>query len=86
MKNFTFGGAKFFLGVPRGAEWPDFKKSLYRTVVSTHSQIFSILAELERVQKLGTFGRVLGPTIGGGGSNLKTNKKAQYRMVVRTYS
>ena len=28
MKNFTFGGkAKFFLGVPRGAEWPDFEKS-----------------------------------------------------------
>ena len=28
MKNFTFGGGtKFFLGAPRGAEWPDFKKS-----------------------------------------------------------
>ena len=26
MKNFTFVGAKFFLWVPRGAQWPDFKK------------------------------------------------------------
>ena len=26
MKNLTFGGAKFFLGDPRGAEWPDLKK------------------------------------------------------------
>ena len=52
MKNFTFGGAKFFVGVPREAEWPDFKKiekSLYKTMVSTHSQNFSILAELESV-------------------------------------
>ena len=28
MKNFTFGGKEnFFLGVPREADWPDFKKS-----------------------------------------------------------
>ena len=25
MKNFTSGGATFFLGVPRGTEWPDLK-------------------------------------------------------------
>ena len=82
MKNFTFGGAKFFLGVPRGAEWPDFKKSLYRTMVSTHSQNFSILAELKSVLKSGTFGGVLGPPIGDGGSNFKILKKASYRIVV----
>ena len=79
MKNFTSGGAKFILGVPRGTEWPDLKKikkSLYRTVVSTHSQNFSILAELESVKKSGIFNGVLGPPIGGGRSNFKKLKKS----------
>ena len=38
------------------------EKFLYKTVVSTHSQNFSILAELESVQKSGSFGGVLGPS------------------------
>ena len=89
MKNFTSGEAKFFLGVPRGAEWPDFKKiekSLYRTVVSTRSRNFSILAELETILKLGSFWGVLGPPLGDGWSNFKNLKKAPYRMLIRTYS
>ena len=50
-EEFYFWGAKFFLGVPRGAEWPDFKnqKIHIQTMVSTHSQNFNILAELESV-------------------------------------
>ena len=61
MENFTFGGAKFFMGVPWGAEWPDFKKSLHKIVVSTGSQNFSILAEFESVLKSGSFGGAFGP-------------------------
>ena len=82
-----FWGGKILSGVPRGAERPDLKKiekSLYRTVVSIHSQNVSILSELESVQKSVTFGGVLGPLIWGGRSNLK--KKNFYRMMVRTYS
>ena len=55
-------------------------------MVSTHSQNFSILAELESAYKSGTFGGVLSPPIGDGGSNFKNLKKASYKIVVWTYS
>ena len=51
-EEFYFWGAKIHSGGPKGAEWSDFKKSeksLYRTVVLTNSQNFSILIELETV-------------------------------------
>ena len=75
MKNFTFGGAKFFLGVQRGAESPDIEKSLHRTVVSTHSQNFSILAELEMFNNRGLLGGVLDPSRVGGGPDFKNLRK-----------
>ena len=51
------------VGPKRGrvARFQKIKKSLYKTVVSTLSQNFSILAELESVYKLGTFGGVSAP-------------------------
>ena len=62
MKNFTFGGeGKFFSGGPKAGRAVRFKKnekSLYRTMISTHSQNFSNLAELESVLKSGSFGGV----------------------------
>ena len=43
-------GGKIISRGPKGAEWPDLRKiekSIHRTMVSTYSQNFSILAELE---------------------------------------
>ena len=52
MKIFAFGGGKILSEGPNGGRVTRFQKtekSLDRTVVSTHSQNFSILAELESV-------------------------------------
>ena len=62
MKNLTFRGVRFLRGGPRGAEGPDFKKfekSSYRTVVSTHTENFSILTLSESVRKTGELNRLL---------------------------
>ena len=51
-EEFYFWGGKILSGGPKGGRVDRFKKSeksLYRTMVSTHSQNFSILAELESV-------------------------------------
>ena len=54
MKNFTFGGSKFFQGGPEGGRGTRFlKKSSNRTVALTHTENVSILAQLENVQKSG---------------------------------
>ena len=62
------------------------EKFLHRTVVSTHSQNFSIVAELEFFFKLGSFGGVLGPSKVGGRPDFKNLKKTIYRTVVRTHT
>ena len=54
------------LGAPRGPIKKKKGKSSYRTVVSCHTKNFIIPAQLESVQKSGTFGGVLGPPRGGG--------------------
>ena len=89
MKNFTFGGAKYFLGVPRGAEWPDFKKSknpYTKRWSQPTAKIFSILAELESVYKSGTFGGVSGPSRVGRVARFKKIEKSLYRTMVSTHS
>ena len=51
-EEFYFWGGKILSGGPMGGRVAQFKKiekSLYRTVVSTHTQNFSILAESESV-------------------------------------
>ena len=88
-EEFYFWGGKILFGGPTGgrvARFLKIEKSLYRTVISTHDQNLSILAELKSVQKSGTFGGVLGPRKGSGGSNFKNLKETPYRMVIRTYS
>ena len=67
-EEFYFWGGIFPKG-GRVARFKNIEKFLYRTAVSTHSQNFSILAELESVLKSGIFGGVLDPPIRGGGSN-----------------
>ena len=58
-EEFYFWKAKYFpRSSPMGgrvARFQKIEKSLCRTMVSTHSQNFTILAELESVLKLGTF-------------------------------
>ena len=52
MEEFYFWGGKIISGGPkegRVAGFQKIEKFLYRTAVSTHSQNFSILAELESV-------------------------------------
>ena len=47
----------------RGSEGPDiknFEKVSYRTVVSTHTENFSILAQIDSVQKSRELNRLLG--------------------------
>ena len=51
-EEFDFWGGNIFSGGPKGrrvVRFKKIKKSLYRTVVSSQSQIFSIPAELESV-------------------------------------
>ena len=51
-EEFYFWGGKIISEGPKGgrvARFQKIEKSLYKTVVSTHSQNFSILAELESV-------------------------------------
>ena len=73
---YVWGEGKILSRGPKGGREARFKKSLHRTVISTHSQKFSILAELESVYKSGTFCGVLGPPIGDGGSNFKNLKNS----------
>ena len=52
MKNFIFGGplkSQIQKDLPKGAGGHDFKKSSHRTMVPTHIENFSILAQLESV-------------------------------------
>ena len=86
MKNFTFGVGKTFSGDPKGgrvARFQEIEKSLHITVAPSHSENFSILAELESVYKSGSFGEVLGPSRVGGKPAFKI---AIYRTVVQTHT
>ena len=47
-EEFYFWG-QILSGGPKGKEWTNLKKSLYGTVVLTHIQNVSLLAELESV-------------------------------------
>ena len=55
----------------RGTRFKKIEKASYRTVVLTHTDNFSIKAQLERVHKSGTFGGFLGPTREGGDPIIK---------------
>ena len=73
MKNLTFG-VQILSGGPeegRGTRFQKFEKSSYRTVVSSHTENFSILAQLESVEKSGELNRLLGSfrTLRGGGAS-----------------
>ena len=52
MKNFTFGGLKPHKW-GKGTQFKKIETASYRTVVPTHTKNFSILAQLESVQKSG---------------------------------
>ena len=78
-QNYTLNKEFYFLGIKGvGESCPDFKNSKRascKTMVSTHTENFSIPAQLERVSKSESFGGVLGPPRGGGGPYLNFLKK-----------
>ena len=86
MKNFTFGGAKFFLGVPRGAEWSDFKnlKNPYTIRWSQPTANISAVYLNEKVIEIWVFWVGFRPLKGWRGTRFRRFEKAIYTTVVRT--
>ena len=88
MKNLTVGGLRAPGGF-RGPRFQKFEKALYRTVVPTHTQNFSILAQLQSVQKSGErfdfWGCFRAPG-GFRGPRFQKIEKASYRTMVQTHT